>query len=426
MDKTKQKIAFSFLIAIFLAAFEGVVVSTAAPVIVKSLHNFKMISWIFSIFLLTSAISTPIYGKLADLYGRKRIFMIGISIFLFGSLLAGLSQTMHQLIIFRGFLIDYLSWQWIFFINIPFGLLSVYILAKFVHEQKPATNPKIDYLGAILLSIAIGSLLYGVMSLDENFYLGVILLVITLISSILFYIQEARTSEPIVPLFILNKSSIIVNIITFISSFILIACSVYLPLHIQSIMGYSATIAGISLIGTSIAWFMSSISIAKLMKKYPTNIIVMFSSLILIFSSWLLTQLTIDTPLWHLSIYVFFFGFGFSGTLNTLTFIVQDSVKYNLRGAAVGLNMLTRTLAQTIGVTVLGAVLNVSTADFIQAHNLINITMQDFYDNTAPQYHELLRQALFYSLNNIYYILVGSSILCLILSYFVPKHQSQK
>lgn len=475
MDKTKQKIAFSFLIAIFLAAFEGVVVSTAAPVIVKSLHNFKMISWIFSIFLLTSAISTPIYGKLADLYGRKRIFMIGISIFLFGSLLAGLSQTMHQLIIFRGiqgigagaiftigftmigdiftleersiiqgaistiweiaglvgpllggFLIDYLSWQWIFFINIPFGLLSVYILAKFVHEQKPATNPKIDYLGAILLSIAIGSLLYGVMSLDEDFYLGVILLVITLISSILFYIQEARTSEPIVPLFILNKSSIIVNIITFISSFILIACSVYLPLHIQSIMGYSATIAGISLIGTSIAWFMSSISIAKLMKKYPTNIIVMFSSLILIFSSWLLTQLTIDTPLWHLSIYVFFFGFGFSGTLNTLTFIVQDSVKYNLRGAAVGLNMLTRTLAQTIGVTVLGAVLNVSTADFIQAHNLINITMQDFYDNTAPQYHELLRQALFYSLNNIYYILVGSSVLCLILSYFVPKHQSQK
>lgn len=325
-----------------------------------------------------------------------------------------------------GFLIDYLSWQWIFFINIPFGLLSVYILAKFVHEQKPATNPKIDYLGAILLSIAIGSLLYGVMSLDEDFYLGVILLVITLISSILFYIQEARTSEPIVPLFILNKSSIIVNIITFISSFILIACSVYLPLHIQSIMGYSATIAGISLIGTSIAWFMSSISIAKLMKKYPTNIIVMFSSLILIFSSWLLTQLTIDTPLWHLSIYVFFFGFGFSGTLNTLTFIVQDSVKYNLRGAAVGLNMLTRTLAQTIGVTVLGAVLNVSTADFIQAHNLINITMQDFYDNTAPQYHELLRQALFYSLNNIYYILVGSSVLCLILSYFVPKHQSQK
>lgn len=325
-----------------------------------------------------------------------------------------------------GFLIDYLSWQWIFFINIPFGLLSVYILAKFVHEQKPATNPKIDYLGAILLSIAIGSLLYGVMSLDEDFYLGVILLVITLISSILFYIQEARTSEPIVPLFILNKSSIIVNIITFISSFILIACSVYLPLHIQSIMGYSATIAGISLIGTSIAWFMSSIFIAKLMKKYPTNIIVMFSSLILIFSSWLLTQLTIDTPLWHLSIYVFFFGFGFSGTLNTLTFIVQDSVKYNLRGAAVGLNMLTRTLAQTIGVTVLGAVLNVSTADFIQAHNLINITMQDFYDNTAPQYHELLRQALFYSLNNIYYILVGSSVLCLILSYFVPKHQSQK
>ena len=92
MDKTKQKIAGAFLIAVFLAAFEGVVVSTAAPVIVKSLHNFEMLSWIFSLYLLTSAISTPIYGKLADLYGRKRMLIIGIIIFLIGSTLCGLSQ----------------------------------------------------------------------------------------------------------------------------------------------------------------------------------------------------------------------------------------------------------------------------------------------------------------------------------------------
>ena len=235
MDKTKQKIAFSFLVAIFLAAFEGVVVSTAAPVIVKSLHDFEMLSWIFSIFLLTSAISTPIYGKLADLYGRKRIFIIGISIFLIGSLFAGLSQTMTQLIIFRGiqgigagailtigftmigdiftveersiiqgavssiwgiagligpllggFLIDYLSWHWIFLINIPFGLICIYILVKFVHEQKPTIKPKIDYIGAILLSIAIGTFLYGTMQLNEDFHLATNLFIITFISAILF------------------------------------------------------------------------------------------------------------------------------------------------------------------------------------------------------------------------------------------------
>lgn len=473
MDKTKQKIAFSFLVAIFLAAFEGVVVSTAAPVLVKSLHDFEMLSWIFSIFLLTSAISTPIYGKLADLYGRKRIFIIGISIFLIGSLFAGLSQTMTQLIIFRGiqgigagailtigftmigdiftveersiiqgavssiwgvagligpllggFLIDYLSWHWIFLINIPFGLICIYILVKFVHEQKPTIKPKIDYIGAILLSIAIGTFLYGIMQLNEDVHLAINLFIITFISAILFYLQEAKISEPIVPLFILNKDSIIVNIVTFLSSFILIGCSVYLPLHIQSIMGYSATIAGISLVTTSISWFVSSIFTATLLKKYPTNFIIMVSSLILIFSSWLLTTLTIDTSLYYLSFYVFFFGFGFSGTLNTLTIIVQDSVKYNLRGAAIGLNMLTRLLAQTIGVTILGAYLNLATDTYISSYNLINITMQNFYDNTTPQYNDILRHALFYGLNHIYYVLIGIGIICFFFSYFIPKHHS--
>lgn len=475
MDSKKQKIALAFLVAIFLAAFEGVVVSTAAPVIVKSLHNFEMISWIFSLYLLTSAISTPIYGKLADLYGRKRMFMIGISIFLLGSLLSGLSQSMYQLIFFRGiqgigagailtigftmigdiftleersiiqgaistiwgiagligpllggFLIDYLSWHWIFFVNLPFGFICIYILNKYVHEQKPKIKPKIDYLGAILLSITIGSFLYGIMTLNDNLQNSLYLFAVTIVFGSIFYYQETKSLEPIVPLFILNKDSTIVNAITFGSSFILIASSVYLPLHIQSIMGYSATIAGISLIGTSVSWFISSISIARLMKKYDAKYIVMVASLLLIFSSWLLTTLTLDTPLWHLSIFVFFFGFGFSGTLNTLTFIVQDSVAYNLRGAAVGLNMLTRTLAQTIGVTILGAILNFSTNSYLNAHNLDFLSMQNFYDNSALQYHEILRQALFLGLNHIYSLLIGVGIICLILSYFVPKYQEKK
>ena len=254
MDITKKKIAFAILIAIFLSAFEGVVVSTAAPVIVKSLHNFEMISWIFSLYLLASAISTPIYGKLADLYGRKRMFIIGIIIFLIGSSLCGMAQSMHQLVFFRmvqgmgagailtigftiigdiftleersivqggistvwgvagligpllgGFLIDYLSWHWIFFVNIPFGIFCIYILGKYVHEPELTKHPTIDYIGALLLSITIGSFLYGVMIIGENFKMAMILFAITIIVGIVFYFQETRTKEPIVPLFILNQ-----------------------------------------------------------------------------------------------------------------------------------------------------------------------------------------------------------------------------
>lgn len=475
MDITKKKIAFAILIAIFLSAFEGVVVSTAAPVIVKSLHNFEMISWIFSLYLLASAISTPIYGKLADLYGRKRMFIIGIIIFLIGSSLCGMAQSMHQLVFFRmvqgmgagailtigftiigdiftleersivqggistvwgvagligpllgGFLIDYLSWHWIFFVNIPFGIFCIYILGKYVHEPKLTKHPTIDYIGALLLSITTGSFLYGVMIIGENFKMAMILFAITIIVGILFYFQETKTKEPIVPLFILNKGLVIVNLITFGISFILIANSVYLPLHIQSIMGYSATIAGVSLIGTSVAWFLSSISLATLMKKFEAKYIVMCACAILIFSCCLINSLTINSPLWQMAVYVFFFGFGFSGTLNTLTFIVQDSVSYDRRGAAVGLNMLTRTLSQTVGVTILGAVINIYADSFISANGLSGITMQDFYDNTAPLYHELLREALFFALSHVYSISTAVAVICFVLAYFVPKYQQQK
>lgn len=474
MSKTKRKIAFAILIAIFLSAFEGVVVSTAAPVIVKSLHNFEMISWIFSLYLLASAVSTPIYGKLADLYGRKRMFIIGILIFLAGSMLCGLAQSMLQLVLFRivqgmgagailtigftiigdiftleersvvqggistvwgiagligpllgGFLIDYLSWHWIFFVNIPFGIFCIYILSRYVHEQKREGHPQIDYLGAVLLSVAIGSFLYGVMTISDDFMFSMILFIIALFSGIIFYLQETKTLEPIVPLFILNRNSLIVNAITFGVSFILIANSVYLPLHIQSIMGYSATVAGLSLIGTSAAWFLSSVSLARLMKKFEAKYIVMTACAILIFSCCLINSLHIDSPLWRMAVYVFFFGFGFSGTLNTLTFIVQDSVSYDKRGAAVGLNMLTRTLAQTIGVTILGAVVNIYADIFINGHNLAGVTMQDFYDNTAPMYYALLREALFFALNHVYLINIIIAGICFILAYFVPKYQRQ-
>lgn len=474
MSKTKKKIAFAILIAIFLSAFEGVVVSTAAPVIVKSLHNFEMISWIFSLYLLASAVSTPIYGKLADLYGRKRMFIISILIFLAGSMLCGLAQSMLQLVFFRivqgmgagailtigftiigdiftleersvvqggistvwgiagligpllgGFLIDYLSWHWIFFVNIPFGIFCIYILSRYVHEQKHEGSPQIDYLGAVLLSVAIGSFLYGVMTISDDFMFSMILFIIALFSGIIFYLQETKTPEPIVPLFILNRNSLIVNAITFGVSFILIANSVYLPLHIQSIMGYSATVAGLSLIGTSAAWFLSSVSLARLMKKFEAKYIVMTACAILIFSCCLINSLHIDSPLWRMAVYVFFFGFGFSGTLNTLTFIVQDSVSYDKRGAAVGLNMLTRTLAQTIGVTILGAVVNIYADIFINGHNLAGVTMQDFYDNTAPMYYALLREALFFALNHVYLINIIIAGICFILAYFVPKYQRQ-
>ena len=204
MNFKKVNLTVSLMLAMFLASVEGTIVTMATPTITKDLHGFALISMVFSAYLLTSAISTPIYGKLADLYGRKRTLSIGILIFLTGSCLCGLSQNMAMLIAFRalqglgagsiftvtytiigdgfpleerskiqgalstmwgvasligpflgGFLIDMLSWHWIFFINIPFGLLSVLLLQGSLKESVEKKEHKIDYAGAAVLSLAV-------------------------------------------------------------------------------------------------------------------------------------------------------------------------------------------------------------------------------------------------------------------------------
>ncbi len=472
MDSRKRKIACSFLIAIFLAAFEAVVVASAAPIIVQSLHNFKLMSWIFSAYLLTSAMSTPIYGKLADLYGRKRMLLIGITIFLVGSTLAGLAQTMEQLIAFRavqglgsgailticftmigdiftlkersvvqggistmwgvaglvgpllgGFLIDYLSWHWIFFINIPFGLVVMYILWRYVHEQKPTRQPSVDSVGAVLLAGAIAIFLLAVMNSTGNVYEAWGLGAVSLVILIIFYRYEQHVRELIVPLFILNRSMVTVNVITFGSSVILIANTVYLTLYMQSILGYSATVAGMSMAGTSLSWFFTSTVLAKLMLRYSTKWLVMASCVLLVVGGVLLSFLTMTSPLWYVWVAVLIFGIGFSGTLNTIMFIVQDSVPYEQRGAAVGLNMLTRTLAQTMGVAILGTILNYFTSQYIISQGLTGITIQDYYDKTYPQLQEILGQALFVGLQHVFIVLIGVGIVCVVLSYFVPQYK---
>ena len=472
LDSRKKKIALSFLIAIFLAAFEAVVVATAAPIIVQSLHQFQLMSWIFSAYLLTSAMSTPIYGKLADLYGRKRMILIGISIFLLGSTLAGLAQSMTQLIAFRavqglgagailticftmigdiftleersvvqggistmwgvagligpllgGLLIEYLSWHWIFFINIPFGLICMYILYRYVEEQRPAQKPSVDYGGAILLAAAIALLLLAVMNSTGNIWHAWLLGGVSGALLIAFYQYEQNVKEPIVPLFILNRSMITVNVITFGSSLILIANTIYLTLYIQSILGYSAIIAGISMAGTSLTWFFTSTYLARLMNRYRTNGIMIVAGGVLCGSSILLAILTPTSPLWYVWLTVLLFGIGFSGTLNTIMFIVQDAVSYDKRGAAVGLNMLTRTLGQTIGAAIFGTILNYVASAYIQDQGLMGVTIQDFYDHTYPELQSVLGQALFMGLHYVFLVLIAIAVICIILGYFVQPYK---
>ena len=436
MGSRKRNIIIAIMVAMFLGAIEVTVVTTAVPTIVKALNGFELISWVFSMYLLASTISTPIYGKLSDLYGRKNTLSVGIVIFLLGSSLCGLSQNMYQLIIFRaiqglgagsiftitytivgdvfslaerskvqgwlssvwgvsslagpflgGFLIDTLSWHWIFFINIPFGILSIILLQGNLKESFQVKKHKMDFAGTLALSAAIMVLLYGILSggKGSNVYSLSITATIILTSALLliFYFIERKAAEPIVPFEIFTRTNTIVNIISFLTAAILIGIDVYMPIYIQNVLGFGATISGLSMAPISVAWLLSSIILAKAIPKYGERLVTVLSTLILLLSCGLLLLLDIKSYLLSVIIYSFVMGFGFGGAFTTLTIVVQASVGYDKRGAATASNSLVRTLGQTIGVSLFGGVFNLSIIDYFAGLGISGVEPNSLYSASA-------------------------------------------
>jgi EmrB/QacA subfamily drug resistance transporter len=476
MSVRKINIIIALMVAMFLGAIEGTVVTTAIPTIVKELNGLEVISFTFSIYLLTSAISTPLYGKLSDLYGRKHLLCIGIIIFLFGSFLCGISQTMVMLIIFRGIqglgagaiftitytivgdefsleerpkvqgmigtvwgiaslvgpfmggaLIDLLSWHWIFFINIPFGILSIILIQKNLQENYEKKKHSIDYAGIITLSAAMLVflsifLLSENVAINHNIYNAVSVLV-TMILLFLFYLIERKAEEPIIPFSIFTRSSTMVNIISFFTSAILIGENVYLPIYLQNVLGYNATISGLALVSMSFAWLGASVVLGKRITKFGGKAVIIISTGIILVGTALLPTLGTNSSLILVVIYVLIAGLGFGGLFTTLTILVQESVDYTKRGAATATNSLIRTLGQTIGVSVFGSVFNLFIVRYFTGIGVSGVNPSNLYGSEA---HDVAVSAdhivlsLNSSLHVLFLLLIAITVIALILAMLMP------
>ncbi|MDP4089040.1 MAG: MDR family MFS transporter [Bacillota bacterium] len=473
MDSKKRNIVISIMIAMFLGAVEGTIITTAIPTIGKELSGLELISWVFSLYLLTSAISTPIYGKLSDLYGRKSTLSVGIVIFLIGSCLCGLSQNMYQLIGFRalqglgagaiftvtytivgdvftlserakvqgwvssvwgiaslagpfvgGFLIDTLSWHWIFFINIPFGILCIVLLQRNLTESFEKRKHKIDYLGAIVLSLAIISILNGIFSSENSggmpAYVSELSIALGLALLVAFYFVERKAGEPIVPFEIFTRINTIVNVISLLSSAVLIGIDVYMPIYIQNILGYSPTISGLAMAPMSISWLLSSIILGKAIPRYGEKVVTVFSMLILLVSCALLPTLGTETSLIPVIIYSFIMGFGFGGSFTTLTIVVQSSVDYTRRGAATASNSLLRTLGQTIGVSIFGSIFNLNIVRYFSNLGIRGVDPNKLYSALGTSENMTLYNIKASQISGIHVIFLGLIIIaavCLMLTF---------
>ncbi|WGG46588.1 MDR family MFS transporter [Rossellomorea sp. DA94] len=407
-QETKQKsVVFALLIATFLTAIEGTIVSTAMPKIVEDLGGSELYTWVISVYLLAIVISTPVFGKLADLFGRRIMFTIGVSIFLIGSMLSGLSQSMEQLVLFRliqgigagalttlpftiigdvftfemrakmqgwmssvwgiagitgplagGFIVDTISWHWIFYMNLPFGIVSLFLLWTSLMENIEKKKHKIDYSGIFTFAISITAFLYALTLLKEQNHMtgGILTLLIMAAAGIsLFLWIESKAEEPMLPLTLFKNRFITISTIAgFLHGFILVAVTFYIPLWVQGVTGLNATLSGVTMLPMSITWPLAAVLSGRLMAKTSIGKITVMGISVITAGCLGLVLFHADTTVPLMMVVTAMIGFGFGLSLTAFTVAVQSSVEWKIRGAAMGTFNLMRNLGQSIGIAVSG------------------------------------------------------------------------
>lgn len=476
-------ITVSVFIATFMTAVEGTIVSTAMPTIVGSLQGISIMNWVFSIYLLTNAMMTPIYGKLADKIGRKPIYLIGILIFIIGSALSGMSQNMLQLIIFRaiqgigagsivpvsliiiadiypvekrasilglnsaawgiasiigplagGFIVDVVSWHWIFLINVPIGLvLMVLVWLYLVEEKREVKKAPIDYLGSTFLVVMLLSLLYGFQTVSEGF--GIVTIVsfaIFIFGFIAFIYVEKKAVDPIISLDLFkNRTYVIVNLIAALISGFLMGVEVYIPMWMQGVLGKSAALGGIVLAPMSVIWMFGSFAGGKVMQKWSAKKAIFISMIPILLGAIALSLAKIDTAYGLFYIISAILGIGFGMTMTILTVLAQTSVEKDNIGVATSFFTLSRTIGQTIMISVFGLVLNASMNQGLAEKKELGVNKAMMNQLINPQtVKELpsnligdLREILYNNLHQVYLVGIALVVISFMLNYFQKKEE---
>jgi EmrB/QacA subfamily drug resistance transporter len=405
----------------FLAALDQSIVGTALPRIVSDLGGLDHLSWVVTAYLLTSTASTPLWGKISDLYGRRPIFQLAIVIFLIGSALCGLSQSMPQLIAFRalqgvgggglfaialgiigdiipprergryqgyfgavfgvssvigpllgGWLTDGPGWRWIFYINLPIGAAALVVTSIALKLPVVRREHTIDYAGAALIVGAVTSLLlYLNWAGDEHGWTAPISLALLAAFVLLaagFVAVEARASEPIIPLRLFRDAVFrIGNTFAFLTGVAMFSAIIFLPLYLQGVLGMSPTRSGLAMLPVVTGLFAASIGSGQIItrtgryKIYP----VIGTSTVLV-ALLLLSRIDVDTPYRELAIYAFIFGIGLGFTLQTIVVAVQNAVDMRDLGVATSSVTFFRSLGGAVGAAVCGAVLGIRLDHYLE------------------------------------------------------------
>jgi EmrB/QacA subfamily drug resistance transporter len=410
-QRAKMEVLFAVMLGLFLGALDQTIVGPALPTIVTQLSGNDYYVWAITIYLLTSTISVPFWGKLSDIYGRKPIFMIGIVIFLVGSALSGLSQDMAMLILFRGiqgigagslfpvalaiigdlfspqergkyqglfgavfgiafvagplvggWLTENVGWHWIFYVNIPIGLIALVVIQRLLPTVKNARATRnFDVLGGAIFTVAISFLLVGLTNKQFGDWtdptVGGFILV-GIIGSLIFLVAESRAKEPIVPLDLWRGRTYSASMVsTFFASFAFFGAIVFLPRWFQVVEGYSPTDSGLAALPLVIGLIGSSIASGLMVSRTGHYKWLLVGSItVMAVATGLMTQLTKDTPVPLLWLWMFIAGLGVGPTFSVFTIVIQNAVPFQQLGVATSNLTFFRQIGGTIALAFVGTI----------------------------------------------------------------------
>ncbi|MEV5971006.1 MFS transporter [Streptomyces sp. NPDC051921] len=401
----------ALLLGMLLAALDQTIVSTALPTIVSELGGMEHLSWVVTAYMLASTAATPLWGKLGDQYGRKKLFQGAIVLFLIGSALCGIAQDMPQLIAFRalqglgggglmvlsmaivgdlvsprergryqglfgavfgstsvlgpllgGLFTEHLSWRWVFYINLPIGIVALFVIAAVLHIPVGTTRHTIDYLGTFLIASA-ATCLVLVASLGGTAWawnspqliglavLGAVLLV--------WFVQvERRAAEPVLPLKLFRiRTFTLVSVITFVVGFAMFGAMTFLPTFLQVVQGVSPTMSGVHMLPMVVGVFLMSTTTGQIVSRTGHwKVFPVAGTAVTALGLLLLHRLTETSSTWEMSVSFFVFGAGLGLVIQVLVLVVQNAVPYQDLGVATSGATFFRSIGASFGVAVFGTI----------------------------------------------------------------------
>ncbi|GAA1150934.1 MDR family MFS transporter [Nocardioides aquiterrae] len=405
-------VLLAVMLSIGLVAIDSTILATAVPAIVADLGGFTQFPWLFSIYLLAQAVTVPVYSKVADLVGRKPVMLVGIGLFVLGSLLCGLAWGMGSLIAFRavqgigagavqpmsmtivgdiytleerakvqgyvasvwalsavvgptlgGVFADYLSWRWIFFVNIPLGFAAFAMLWRRFGERVERRRHTIDYAGSLLLTAGGVLLLLALLeggvrwAWDSPTSLGLFAVAAVLLAG--FVVVERRAAEPVLPLWVFRRRVLLSSMLaSLVVGVLMMGLSSYIPLYAQSVLGHGALVSGLALAAMTLGWPIAASSAGRLYLTIGFRATMLIGGVIGFLGSAMLLFIDTHSSIWVIAAPCFVMGVGFGLVASPSIIAAQSSVTWQHRGVATGSTMFARSVGSAVGVAVFGAIAN--------------------------------------------------------------------